>query len=125
MTGNFFLVLTTMLLLATNSHYYIIAALVKSYNYFPINPLAVHYSTAFFVEITSKVIALSLQIAMPVFGAMLLADIGVGLLSKTVPQLKYVFRLIFPVEDYIWINSCSVNDPFFGDNRVTDVSIRT
>ncbi|HUS88553.1 MAG TPA: flagellar biosynthetic protein FliR, partial [Desulfosporosinus sp.] len=38
MMGNFQMVLATMLLLATNSHHYLIAAMVKSYAYIPINP---------------------------------------------------------------------------------------
>lgn len=38
MMGNFQMVLVTMLLLATNAHHYLIAAMVKSYAYIPINP---------------------------------------------------------------------------------------
>jgi len=97
MTGSFLIILSTMLLLATNSHYYIIAALVRSYEFLPIDPSAIHYGIAFFIDITAKVIELSLQIAMPVFGAMFLADVGVGLLAKIVPQLN-MFSVIFSVK---------------------------
>lgn len=115
MSGSFFLVLTTMLLLATNSHHYIIAALVKSYNFLPINPAAIHFGAAFFIDITAKAIALSLQIAMPVFGAIFLADVGVGLLAKTVPQLN-LFSVIFPVKIIFGLGLLLLMIPFFGDN---------
>jgi flagellar biosynthetic protein FliR len=94
-----------MLLLATNSHYYIVAALVKSYEYLPLNPSTIHYGAAFFIDITAKTIALSLQIAMPIFGALFLADIGVGLLAKAVPQLN-MFSVIFPVKIILVLPFC-------------------
>lgn len=115
MTGNLLMVLATMLLLATNAHYYIIAAMVKSYQYIPINPSAISDGVAFYVEITGRVLALSLQIAMPVFGALFLADIGVGLLSKTVPQLN-MFSVIFPVKIIFGIVLLFLAIPFFGDS---------
>ncbi|NLO97988.1 MAG: flagellar biosynthetic protein FliR [Peptococcaceae bacterium] len=114
MTGNFLLIITTMLLLATNAHHYIIAALVKSYEYLPLNPSTVPYSVAFFIDITAKVIALSLQIAMPIYGAILLAEIGVGLLSKAVPQLN-MFSVLFAVKIIFGLGLLLVMIPFFGD----------
>ncbi len=115
MTGSFLMVLTTMLLLATNSHHYIIAAMVRSYEFLPINPGALSYGVAFYIKVTAKVIALSLQIAMPVFGALFLADFGVGLLSKTVPQLN-MFSVIFPVKIIFGITLLFLMIPFFGES---------
>lgn len=97
MMGNFQLVLATMLLLATNAHYYLIAAMVKSYAYVPISPTALPLGTGFFVRLVGEVFALSLQLAMPVFGAMILADLGVGLLARAVPQIN-VFSIVFSVK---------------------------
>lgn len=116
MTGSFLMVLATMLLLATNSHYYIIMAIVKSYQYIPINPSAiVANGAAFYIDITAKVIALSLQIAMPVFGALFLADVGVGLLAKTVPQLN-IFSVIFPVKIIFGLIMLFLMIIFFGES---------
>ena len=114
MTGNILMILTTMLLLATNSHHYIIMALVKSYDYLPINPGGIAYGVDFFITITAKVLLLSLQISMPIFGALLLADIGVGLLSKTVPQLN-LFSVIFPVKIIFGIALLYLMIPYFGE----------
>ncbi|MCL1853356.1 MAG: flagellar biosynthetic protein FliR [Peptococcaceae bacterium] len=95
--GNFLLILTTMILLATNAHHMMIAAMVKSYSYIPINPTHIPDSSAFFVKILGQTILLSLQIAMPIYGALVIANVGVGLLAKVVPQLN-LLNLFFPVK---------------------------
>ena len=95
--GNFLLILTTMILLATNAHHMMIAALVKSYSYIPINPTHIPNSSGFFVTILGQTILLSLQIAMPIYGSLVIANVGVGLLAKTVPQLN-LLNLFFPVK---------------------------
>lgn len=125
MTGSFLMILTTMLLLATNSHHYIIAAMARSYDYLPINPSAIPSGAAFFIDITGKVILLSLQIAMPIFGALFLADIGVGLLSKTVPQLN-IFSVIFPVKIIFGIALLFLMIPYFGESvsRIFDTTMQ-
>lgn len=115
MTGSFLMILTTMLLLATNSHHYIIAAMARSYEFIPINPGALNYGADFFVSITARVIMLSLQISMPVYGALFLADVGVGLLSKTVPQLN-IFSVIFPVKIIFGIVLLFLMIPYFGES---------
>lgn len=124
MTGNFLIVLTTMILLATDSHHYMIAAMARSYEFLPINPSAVPYSVEFFIEITARVLALSLQISMPVFGGLLLADIGVGLLAKTVPQLN-MFSVIFAVKIIFGLVLLMLMIPYFGDtvSRTFDLTI--
>jgi len=125
MTGRFLTVLATLLLLATDSHHYIIAALVKSYDYLPINPNGISYGVAFFIDITSKVLALSLQIALPVYGALFLTDIGVGLLTKTVPQLN-IFSVIFPVKIIFGVILLFLMISFFGESvdRVFDLTMQ-
>jgi len=125
MTGSFLALLATMLLLATNSHYYIIAAVTRSYEFLPINPSGVNYGAAFFIDITGKVLSLSLQIAMPIFGAILLADVGIGLLAKTVPQLN-IFSVIFPVKIIFGLAMLYLMITFFGDtvSRVFDVTMQ-
>lgn len=126
MTGRFLMVLATLLLLATDSHHYIIAALVKSYTYIPLEATGLSpYGTMFFIDITAKVLALSLQIAMPVYGALFLADVGVGLLAKTVPQLN-VFSVIFSVKIIFGVTLLYLMVPFFGESvtRVFDLTMQ-
>ena len=114
MMGNFQMVLATMLLLATNSHHFLIAAMVKSYAYIPINPsnLPSHYT--FYAQLVGNVFALAIQIAMPVFGALLVSDVGVGLLSRTVPQIN-IFSIVFPVKIIFGLVILYLSIPFFGE----------
>ncbi|HVJ49554.1 flagellar biosynthetic protein FliR [Desulfitobacterium sp.] len=113
MMGNFQLVLATMLLLATNSHHYLIAAMVKSYSYIPVNPTALPQGLDFFVNLVTAVFSLSIQLSLPVVGALLIADIGVGLLSRAVPQLN-IFTVVFPVKIILGFVILFLAVPFFG-----------
>lgn len=115
MMGNFYVVLATMLLLATNSHHYLIAAMLKSYVYIPINPSNLPSNYLYYVRLVSHVFTLSIQLGMPVFGALLVSDIGVGLLSRTVPQLN-IFSIVFPVKIIFGFIILFLAIPFFGES---------
>lgn len=115
MMGNFQLILATLLLLATNAHHYLIAAMVKSYAYIPINPSALPQGIEFYVHLVTAVFSLSVQLALPVFGALVLTDIGVGLLSRAVPQLN-IFTVVFPVKIIFGFALLFLSVPFFGQS---------
>lgn len=115
MMGNFQIILAIMLLLATNAHYYLIAAMVKSYAYIPLNPAGLTIGLDFIVNLISSVFSLSIQLALPVMGAMLIADIGVGLLSRAVPQLN-IFSVIFPVKIIMGFVILMLSVPFFAQS---------
>lgn len=114
MMGNFQMILATMLLLATNAHHYLIVAMVKSYAYIPLNPTTMPNSITFYVQLVTHVFSLAIQIALPVFGALLLSDVGVGLLSRTVPQLN-IFSVVFPVKIIFGFILLIMAMPFFGE----------
>jgi len=115
MMGNFQMVLATMLLLSTNSHYYLIAAMVKSYAYIPINPTNLPSNYLYYGLLITHVFALAIQLAIPVFGALLVSDVGVGLLSRTVPQLN-IFSVVFPVKIIFGFILLFLSVPFFGES---------
>ncbi|MDP4160435.1 MAG: flagellar biosynthetic protein FliR [Bacillota bacterium] len=117
MMGNFQIVLATMLLLATNSHHYLIAAMVKSYAYIPLNPTTMPKDFLFYAQLVTHVFALAIQLAMPVFGALLVSDVGVGLLSRTVPQLN-IFSVVFPVKIIFGFILLLLSVPFFGETVI-------
>ncbi|MDR3600700.1 MAG: flagellar biosynthetic protein FliR [Desulfosporosinus sp.] len=114
MMGNFQMILATMLLLASDSHHYLIAAMLKSYAYIPINPSALPTQITFYVQLVAHVFALAIQMALPIFGALLVSDIGVGLLSRTVPQLN-IFSVVFPVKIIFGFTILYLSLPFFGE----------
>lgn len=114
MMGNFQMVLATMLLLSTNAHHYLIAAMLKSYAYIPINPSILPGHFSFYTQLVANVFALAIQLAMPIFGALLVSDIGVGLLSRTVPQIN-IFSIVFPVKIIFGLVILYLSIPFFGE----------
>ncbi len=115
MMGNFQMVLATMLLLSTNAHHYLIAALVKSYAYIPINPSNLPGSYIYYIQLVEHVFSLGIQLAVPVFGALMVSDVGVGLLSRTVPQLN-IFSVVFPVKIIFGFILLFLSIPFFGES---------
>ena len=115
MMGNFQVILATMLLLSTNSHHYLIAAMLKSYAYIPINPSNLPNHFSFYAQLVAHVFSLAIQLAMPVFGALLVSDLGVGLLSRTVPQLN-IFSIVFPVKIIFGFIILFLAIPFFGES---------
>lgn len=114
MMGNFQMILATMLLLATDSHHYLIAAMVKSYAYIPLNPSTLPSQFTYFAQLAVHVFSLSVQMALPVFGALLVSDVGVGLLSRTVPQLN-IFSVVFPVKIIFGFIILFLSLSFFGE----------
>ncbi len=115
MMGNFQIILATMLLLSTNSHHYLIAGMVKSYAFIPINPSSLPTNYLFYAQLVSQVFALSIQLAMPIFGALLVSDVGIGLLSRTVPQMN-IFAVIFPVKIAFGFIILFLSIPFWGES---------
>lgn len=115
MMGNFQMVLAIMILLATNAHHYLIAAMVKSYTYVPINPEALPQGLNYYIYLIREIFTLSVQLALPVMGALVLADIGVGLLMRTVPQMN-IFTVIFPVKIIFGFIILFLGISFFGES---------
>lgn len=115
MMGNFQILLATMLMLSTNAHHFLIAALVKSYAYIPINPTNLPSNYLYYAQLVEHVFSLAVQLAIPVFGALLVSDVGVGLLTRTVPQLN-IFSVVFPVKIILGFILLILSVPFFGES---------
>lgn len=119
LTGNFLTIVATMLLLVTGSYQYLIAAMIRSYSFIPLNPSALPVSVTYYAHLLTQVFVLGIQLAMPVIGAILMADIGVGLLSRTVPQLN-IFSVIFPSKLIFGLIILILSIPFLSQT-VTDL----
>lgn len=95
--GNFIYIITTMFFIAVDGHHILLAALYKSYSVLPINGFAfteamVNNIAAIFAE----VFVIGFKISIPVLAATLLAEVALGILSRTVPQMN-VFIVGFPL----------------------------
>jgi len=94
-----FLSLTMMLVfLALNGHLMLLSGLVGTFDSFPVSGLkAVGALDARLVALAGReLFSLGVSLALPVIGAMLLANLALGVLTRTAPQLN-LFAVGFPV----------------------------
>ncbi len=112
-TGNFVYILTTLFFLAIDGHHILISALFKSYSVLPINGF--EFTEAMVNNMTtifSDVFAIGFRISIPVLAAALLAEVALGILSKTVPQMN-VFVVGIPMKIAIGLLTLFVMMPIF------------
>jgi flagellar biosynthetic protein FliR len=92
-----FVMAAMLLFLVLNGHHTFLIALQKTFEIIPVNsPLPV-FDVQKLMRMTADLIAAGAQMALPVMGAMLLADIALGLLSRVSPQIQ-VFFLGMPLK---------------------------
>jgi flagellar biosynthesis protein FliR len=77
-----------LIFLALNAHHWLLRAMARSFDYLP--PGSAHLQGAFVTGLLAaagSVLKLGVQIAAPILGATIVADLFLGLLSKASPQL--------------------------------------
>jgi flagellar biosynthetic protein FliR len=109
--GEFLFLLGILLLLATDAHHHLLAGLVKSYQVVPLGSAVFSGVTAGnVVEIFSAMFAMALRIVAPVIAVLLITDLALGMVARTVPQLN-VFILGFPLKIALGILTFSLAAP--------------
>ncbi|MGE5381129.1 MAG: flagellar biosynthetic protein FliR [Methylocystaceae bacterium] len=96
--GNFLYILSLMVYLAINGHHYLISAIYQSYDILPI--LAMHLNhgfVEFFIHLLGQMFILAIKISIPLVAAMFVADVAMGFMSRTVPQMN-IFVVGLPVK---------------------------
>ena len=90
-------VLTVLVMLAANAHYVMLTALVESFRILPLSPepLAARGFLAL-VAWASQIFQVGLMLSLPVVGALLVTNVGIGILTRAAPQLN-VFAVGFPI----------------------------
>lgn len=111
--GRFHFTLTVLTFLTLNGHHLIIKALAETYKLIPVGELVVNpYSVEHFLYWFSQTFYISVQLAMPVIAAMLLVDVGLGLLNRAVPQIN-VFIIGFSVKIALGMALVALGLPFY------------
>lgn len=96
--GNFLYIMSILIFLMMDGHHILFLALAKSYNIVPINSL-------FFtkelinnlVGIFSETFLMAVKIAFPIIAAVLISEVAMGILARTVPQMN-VFMVGMPLK---------------------------
>lgn len=113
LVGSFLYNLCILIFLASNGHYIILSALVESFTALP--PLAAHFDgriVQLMVDITGGIFATGLKLALPVLFAILLTNVGLGVLARTMPQMN-IFVVGIPAQIIIGIFVIGIMLPFY------------
>jgi flagellar biosynthetic protein FliR len=98
MMGNFKYILALLLMLVTNTHHYIFVAVLRSYQYIPLSTFHYHAAiTKQIMDIFGGTFVTAIKISLPVVGVLLVTDMAMGILARTVPQMN-IFVVGFPVK---------------------------
>ena len=92
-----FIMVIMLIFLISNGHHVFILGIRKTFEILPVLSPFPEFSLVILVKYFSSFFAIGIQLAMPVFGAILLADLSLGLLAKVAPQIQ-VFFLGLPIK---------------------------
>ena len=111
--GSFLYNLGIMIFLATNGHHMIVAALVESFKVIPLLGMEWSPSTTTLIgDLTAGIFSTGMKIAMPVTFAILMTNVGLGILARTMPQMN-IFVVGIPMHLMIGIFMLSMMVPFY------------
>ncbi|MDU4959893.1 MAG: flagellar biosynthetic protein FliR [Sporomusaceae bacterium] len=111
--GNFKYILALLLFLTLNGHHILLTAIVDSFRLVPVT--GVVFSSAIsemMVNMISGIFTFAVQITVPILAAVIITDIGLGILARTMPQMN-VFVVGVPAKIIVGLFVLSVTLPFF------------
>ncbi|MBR2214269.1 MAG: flagellar type III secretion system protein FliR [Selenomonadaceae bacterium] len=111
--GSFLYNLGVMIFLVTNGHHMILNALVGSFQWVPILGIQPDASLAILMaNFTAGIFLTGMKIAMPVTFAILLTNVGMGILARTMPQLN-IFVVGIPLHIMLGLGTLMMVLPFY------------
>jgi flagellar biosynthesis protein FliR len=112
--GEFQSILAWMLFLAVNGHHMLLNGVADSFRALPLGTFSAGSGLLDGVLVlSSRIFVIALQIGAPVVGAVLLSDLGLALLSRTIPQMN-VFVLGFPIKMALGLIVLLLSLPYIG-----------
>jgi flagellar biosynthesis protein FliR len=112
-TANFYFIISMLVLLGIRGHHVLIESLFESFNTIPIGTAAFKNALADdIIRLFSNMFFLGFKIASPITAAMLITDVALGVLSKSVPQLN-VFVVGMPLKILLGIVVFMITIPAF------------
>lgn len=111
--GSFLYNLAIIILLVTNGHHMILSGLVESYRLVPIGDVNVGANLPMIiVNYTAGIFLTGMKIAMPVTFAVLLTNVGLGILARTMPQMN-IFVVGIPMQIVVGLGVLMMLVPFY------------
>ncbi|HML86998.1 MAG TPA: flagellar biosynthetic protein FliR [Methylomusa anaerophila] len=111
--GNFKYILALVIFLTTNSHHLLLSALFSSFQLIPVTKAVYHPSISdIIVNMVVGIFVIALKISLPVLVSLLLTDVALGILSRTMPQMN-IFIVGMPGKIIVGIFVLSLALPFY------------
>ena len=113
MLGTFLYNLTIIYFVITNGHHVMISALAESFRVIPLDSMVWNTSLPELItDLTAAVFLDGMKIARPVTFAILLTNVGMGILARTMPQMT-IFVVGIPMQLTIGITTVAMILPFY------------
>lgn len=112
-TSNIYFMISMLVFLSLNGHHYLIMSLLESYKFVPVD--AAQFGKGLMgdiINVFSSIFVLGFKIAAPVIAAILVTDIALGVISRSVPQLN-VFVVGMPLKIVMGIAVVIITIPVF------------
>lgn len=114
-TGNLYYYLLIIIVVVTNAHHFFIRALIESYDVIPLGRLTLSPDLqSAFIDYMTRYFLLALSIAAPIFFVMIITNVVLGILARTVPQLN-MFVIGFPIKILFGLGTLYVTLSIFGN----------
>ena len=111
--GSFLYNLGLIVFVVTNGHHMIITALAESFRVVPLLTMQPNLSlTMIMVNFTNGIFVTGMKIAMPVTFAILLVNVALGILARTMPQMN-IFVVGIPLQLMVGVSILAMLLPFY------------
>ncbi|PAB61255.1 flagellar biosynthetic protein FliR [Anaeromicrobium sediminis] len=113
LTANFFYLISVLVFLSSNAHHKVIYAIVDSFKYIPIGSTI---NGTFILDLVTKIFSTSFiiafKIAAPVIVSIFLANVLLGILARTMPQMN-VFVVGMPLKIIVGLSVLIILLPIY------------
>lgn len=111
--GNFYYLLALIIYLSMDGHHYLLQAIAQSYHVIPV--LGANLGNdlmEIIASVTAYMVVIAVKISTPVVFAVLIADVSMGFIARTVPQMN-VFIVGMPVKIMVGLLTLIILTPVF------------
>lgn len=113
LVGNFKYILALLVFLASNSHHLFLSAVFSSFKLVPVSEGVFRADIATIaVDMVTGIFVIALKISLPVLVSLLLTDVALGVLARTMPQMN-IFVVGVPAKIIVGIFVLSLALPFY------------
>lgn len=112
-TANLYYMIAMLIFITTNGHHLLIKALYQSFSLVPIGSAGIGPNMMDnIIEVFQQMFSIGFKIAAPIIAAILITDVVLGIISKTIPQMN-VFVLGMPLKILVGIIIVMITIPSF------------